>query len=190
VAVLDQEDAAVAQQREQRLGRDDLLLHLVAAVVDDDVEGAVLLRHGPEELRVGLVPDLHDVARVGGRLRVLVDVDADQRHLRAEEPLPHVQGPAPVDPDLEDPHRAAAIGREVPGVDGEVVDPLVQHPPGAVGAEVAEQRVVAQLAQAVTEVEGGPVALVGREVVRTAPPECVAEGPRLHRRVVVVEERR
>ena len=72
------------------------------------------------------------------------------------------------------------------GVDREVVRPLVEHPARAVRAEVGEQRVVAELVDAVAQVEGGAVALVGEEVVGPALPDGVAEPARLCARGLVV----
>ena len=69
--------------------------HLVAAVVDDDVEGAVLLGHPAQEVGVGLVADLDDVPRVRGGLRVLVDVDPDERHLRRRSTSCHMSSDPP-----------------------------------------------------------------------------------------------
>src|SRR6056297_2049415 len=98
--VLDDVSAAVVQVRPEMFETGDLLMHMVAAVIHDDVERAVLFGQHGQEIRIGLIADFH----IGARFRVPgaigVDIDKAQARLLAEIPGPHRDGATPVDADF------------------------------------------------------------------------------------------
>ena len=125
VQILDDVDGVLRHLGVEELEGRDHVVHMVAAVVEDDVGDAEFVDDAGEEAGVGLVADA-DVDTGALELSARwVDVDADDRRVRPEVALPHLQGASLGDTDLEHGHPAVDPGREVPLIGGEVVPPLV-----------------------------------------------------------------
>jgi hypothetical protein len=100
---------------------------LVAAIIEDDIEWPELAVHFGEKRRVRLAADpdenilfLNFVSLAG-----LVDIDTDDRRVRMKVFLPHAERSSAEYTDLEHGDRPVAIALEIPGVDVEIVMPLV-----------------------------------------------------------------
>ena len=123
--VLAEIDAARLEMVVELAEGDDLLVHGMAAVVDQDVDARHLPAHLGEELRVLLVPDQDGRGRVLELPAARIYVDADDLRAGSEVFVPHLQRAAVGDPDLDD-HRAfPAKPLEMAVIDLEVVVPLV-----------------------------------------------------------------
>ena len=126
--------------RKQRFTGSNLLLHRVAAVIDQDVDGRQGLGQGCEELAIALVTDEDLRTGLFEAFAVRVDVDPEELGIRAEVVAPHLQRPALRHPELDHIDRPPAKGREVPFVDVEVVHQLVDQAPFVVGKEMFRGR--------------------------------------------------
>jgi hypothetical protein len=117
-------DTARLKMRKQRLEGGDLLVELVATIVDNYVDSRNLLDElFPKDL-VRLVPNEHPnpvaLIHAAGGLNVHpIDMD-----LVAEVRLPHIKATTGEDADLDDVNLTAPELREMPVVDREVVAPL------------------------------------------------------------------
>ena len=136
--VFGQIDAAGFHRRILFFKRDDLLLHGVAAIVDDDVELTILVAQCSMQVSIRLVTDDNLDAGLGHLRADRIDVHANDLCLRAKVMLPHLQRATLVDAEFKQADGAVAISIEVALVNGKVVVPLINKAPGII-VEVLEQ---------------------------------------------------
>lgn len=122
--------------RQERFEGLDLLVSLMAAIVEHYIDPGCLLDKGCPELRVSLVTD--EDARVIRFVCFARGFDVDSIHPtgRAKVVVPHPDAAAAVHPDLNNVYLATAELGQVPVVDIEVVPPLDYARSGQMSVEV------------------------------------------------------
>lgn len=112
----------------------------MTAIIDNDVECAESLVERAKKLPILLRTDDNLDTRLCKVPRPRLDVESDDRRMGTEIFLPHLEGSAMIDADLEHAHGRASEAGEVPMVHIEVVVALVDEP-ALIAEEVLTQRV-------------------------------------------------
>lgn len=143
----------------------------------------------PQEFRILLIADFHQIP-VGDSLDGLrVDVDSDEMGLRAEVMPQELQAASPIDADLQHASGSATVPLEVAFKDWEVVHPLVDRAACSVRREEPEQWAAREFFPVFASVEGNSIAFVDEMSRRTERAEHVPESAGLSRRAAVVPKR-
>jgi len=125
VQVLDEVHGVLRHLGVKKLEGGNDVVHVVAAVVKDDLRDAELLDDPGQKRQIRLVANAHMNPRALELCTGRVDIDADDRGVWPEKALPHLERTALGNADLEHRHASVDPGSQVSLVRREVVTPLV-----------------------------------------------------------------
>lgn len=125
--ILDHIDATVAQVREEVGKRNRYMFHVVAAIIQHDVDATHLCNHAFEEFFIDLRTDSYLPRQAIILNAVGINIDTLDDSIGAEVLPPHLQAAALAHADFKEANLAAAKWREIAVVKGKVVMPLVNN---------------------------------------------------------------